>query len=727
MQKSTKHSLFLFFLVLTGFVSRAQNATPKDTASKLMANKDLQGITVSSKKPFVVISADKTTLNVAQSAIAAGSNVYDIIKKAPGIAEQGDALLLKGKSVKVLINGRPSNLSGEDLKNYLSSMPGTTVEKVELLPNPSSRYDAQGGSVINIVLAKSKTLGTNYTATIGAGTGKFIKANTGLDVNHRSKKINIYGSYNFVHSREYSSGNSTRYLADGSISSAEYGERDRNSNNYRVGLDYEISKRSTAGFLLNGYFNSRKREADNTALLHHNNNPEDSLSKVHTNSKVYLNGPTVNLFYKTKLDSKGRELALNADYMNFHKTWDDAFTNRYFNGKGLEYIQPSFISNSSPSNINVYAFTADYVQPSKKGKWEAGIKSSYTIADNAVNWQTNTGSGWVNDEGKTNRFIYKEWVNAGYLNYGTIIRKWDIQAGLRAELTHTSGNSVTLQQLHNNDYLNLFPNLSVQFNKNDNNQFGFSYRKSIYRYGFSYVNPFIVYQNRYAYSKGNPFIKPELSDNLELSYTFKQAYSVSLNYTHGRRSLGEVYLQGDSNVTISSYGNYKSSDIVYISLSANQPIGKHWTTSINPMAGYMTLNSSSDAITATANKNVLVTQVNWMNSFTFKKGWNAEMSLMYLSPFQYGSYKTKTLFSTDLGVSKTLLKGKGSLKLAVSDIFNTLAYNKDVDYAGVITTVRQKEESRFVNMVFRYKFGNSNVKGRTQRTSKLSDIQGRIK
>lgn len=725
MQKLIQQHLLTLLLAMTCFTASAQNIPSKDSSS-LMASKDLKGVTVSSKKPFVVISADKTTLNVAQSSIAAASQVYDIIKKAPGVAEQGDALLLKGKSVRVLVNGRPVNLSGEDLKTYLSSLPGTSVEKIELIGNPSSRYDAQGGSVINIVLAKNKALGTNYTATLGLGTGKYLKGNTGLDVNHRSKNINIFGSYNFIHSREYSSGNGTRYLPGGTIHSSEYGERDRNSSTYRLGMDYEISKRSTAGFLVNGYFTDRKREADNTALLHHNNSLEDSLSKVATGSRTRLNGPSVNVFYKTKIDSTGKELTLNADYMNFHKNWNDEFTNRYFNGKGQEYTSPSYIRNYSPADINVYAFAADYIQPSKKGKWEAGIKSSYTVADNAVNWENNNGSGWTNDAGKTNRFIYKEWVNAGYVNYSTTIKKWDLQGGLRAELTHTTGNSVTLQQVNSKDYINLFPSLSVQFNKNDNNQFGFNYRRSIYRYGFSYVNPFIVYQNRYAYSKGNPSIQPELSDNFELSYTYKQAYSASLNYIHGRRTLGEIYLQGDSNITISSYGNYQSSDIVYLSLSANQAIGKHWNTSINPMAGYMMLNSTSDAVTTSSSRNVLVTQVNWMNSFTFKKGWNAEFSLMYLSPFQYGSYKTKTLFSTDLGVSKTVLKGKGSLKLAVTDIFNTLAYNKEVDYDGVISSIHQKEESRFVNLVFRYKFGNARVKGRTQRSSKLSDIQGRI-
>ena len=366
------------------------------------------------------------------------------------------------------------------------------------------------------------------------------------------------------------------------------------------------------------------------------------------------------------------------------------------------------------------------MQPTKKGKWEAGLKTSYTVTDNNVFWQNNTGSGWVKDEGKTNHFIYKELVNAGYVNYSTTIKKWSIQTGLRAEFTNTTGNSVTLNQVDKKSYVDLFPNIAVEFNKDENNQIGFNYRKSINRYGFNYVNPFIIYQNQYAYSKGNPDIEPELSHSFELSYTFRQAYSLSLNYVHGTRTLGEIYLQGPNNSTISSYGNYNSSDIVYTSLSVYQPLTKFWVVSINPMLGFMKLNNSSAVAAGTDNKNTLITQINWMNSFVFAKTWGAELSMMYLSPFQYGSYKTKTLFSTDLGFSKNIMKNKASLKLAVTDIFNTLVYNKEVNYGGVMTSLDQKQESRFINLVFRYKFGNKNVKARSQRTSKVSDIQNRV-
>ena len=725
MQNSTKTLVTIALLCCSIFCCKAQNV--KDTTtSHLTTEQDLKEVTVSSKKPFIVLTAGKVTLNVAQSPIAAGSDAYNIIKKAPGVTEQSGVLNYKGKSTKILINGRPANVSGDDLKSMLSSMPGSNVDKVEILSNPSVKYDSEGGSIINIILKKNKTIGTNYTLTTGIGSGKYIKANTGIDVNHRKKNMNIYGGYNFTHSNEYTTSNTLRTLSEGTINAAEYAENNRNNSTYKLGMDYDLSKKSSAGFLVNGFINNNKRIVDNHSALHYYSNTADSTSKLFTTSNGKVNGPLVNMYYKTTFDSSGKELNINADYMNYNKTRNDDFTNKYYDTKNMEYTAPTYIANHSRSDIKVYSFSADYTQKNKNGQWETGIKSSYSTTGSNVLWQNNTGNTWITDNNKTNTFIYKEYVNAAYINYNTTIKKWSFQTGFRAELTNTVGNSVTLNQVTKNAYLDIFPNTNILFNKNDNNQFGFNYRKSIQRYGFSYVNPFIVYQNQYAYSQGNPMVVPELSHNLELSYTYKQAYSISLNYSHGKKTLGDIYLEGANNTTISSYGNYKSSDIVYIALSAYHPITKYWTTSINPMAGYMILNNTSALANATSNNKILITQISWSNELTFKKNWSAEFSVMYISPFQYGSYKTKTFITADMGISKRMLKNKVNMSLSISDIFNSLVYNKEINYGGVNAVVNQKEESRFATIAFKYKFGNNNVKEKAQRSSKVSDIKNRI-
>ena len=253
-----------------------------------LAQKDLAAVTVAAKKPFITLSADKIILNVAQSAIASGGNAYDVLKRAPGVNEQSDNLTFRGKSINVLINGRPSNLSGEELKNLLTNMQASTVEKIEILPNPSAKYDAQGGSVVNIVLAKNKNYGTNYVLTNGIGTGRFLSANTGLDVNNRNKNINVFGAVNYAHNKQYYDSKNTRFLNNGTITSEEYDVRNRNNYSLKAGVDYDLNKKTSLGFLASGSFNYRNRAVNNNSILHYNTNLFDSTANVNTTGDAIL-------------------------------------------------------------------------------------------------------------------------------------------------------------------------------------------------------------------------------------------------------------------------------------------------------------------------------------------------------------------------------------------------------------------------------------------------------
>jgi hypothetical protein len=692
-----------------------------------LENNYLQKVTVTSAKPFIVMGTNKITLNVSQSAVSAGSNAYEVILKAPGIIEQNEQLNFKGRSVNIYINGRPSQISGADLKNMLTNMQANNIEKIEILPNPSAKYEAQGGSVINIVLAKNKSYGTNYTLTTTIGTGRNVRSSNGLDFNSRNKKINLYGGYTFANNQQYFTNVTTRTLNYANLYADEYDLRTRNNNSYKLGLDYDFSKKSSAGFLLNGYKNFRERKVINASTLHYNISTVDSFSTVNTIGKAIFSSPTVNVYYKTKFDSTDKELTVNADYINYNKTWYDDFTNNYYDEKGQEYIQPNFLRDNSPANINVFALSADYVQPTKNGKWEAGIKSTFSNTDNDVLWENKNSQNWMIDNGKTNHFIFKENIHAAYLNYSRTIKKWGIEAGLRMEQTKTNGNSITANQVNKNNYISWFPNVGVEFTQNKNSVIGLGYRKSIERFGFDYVNPFIVYQSQYAYSQGNPFIQPQINHAFELSYVYKQVYSFSLSYIHGTKSLGELYLQAPNNVTISSYGNFNSNDIFYFSAYGSKKLFKKWTITLVPIIGYISLNNASNGIAKGDVKKILLTQLNWQNSFTFKKGLTAELNFNYVSPYQYGSYTTKLFFNSSFGLSKPIFKSKVTARLSVSDIFNTVNSNKELDYDGIKSTVNYKAESRFINLTLRYKFGNKNVRAKARNQSKVNDIQNRIK
>ncbi len=691
----------------------------------LLAGKNLKTVTVSAaKKPFITMGANKITLNVAQSAIAAGGNAYDVLKNAPGIMEQNDALNFRGKSINVLINGRPSNLSGEELKNMLTNMQASGIEKIEILPNPSAKYDATGGSVVNIVLAKNKLFGTNYVLTTTIGTGKNLRGSTGLDINHRAKSINVFGGYNFRHEQQYLNTNSTRYLTTGTITADEYDIRERNNHAYKLGVDYDINKHSSFGGLINGSVNYRNRDVANTSVLHYTGNTSDSASKVFTNGKAIFKNPSVNLYYKTTLDTTGKELTINADYLNYNKTWYNDFTNRYYDSKGIEYTIPDYLKDNSPADINVYALTVDYVMPTKKARWEAGLKTNYTVTDNDVVWQKNDGLGWLIDAGKTNHFIYKENVNAAYLNYIQTIKKWDLQAGLRVEQTNTVGISVTANKINKNSYVDFFPFIEVAYKKNANNELGFSYRKSIQRFGFDYVNPFIIYQNQYAYNSGNPNLQPQINHQFAISYSLKQSMLLGIEYTHAIKSLG-ISFYAQNNITISSYDNFKGSDIGYVYFNYSKKFFSLWQMNAYIYSGYFNYNVNTATYSQQQNNKPFY-GCQLSNNLTFKKGFSAECTISYRSSLVSGIFEMNPYFFTNVGVNKSLFKNKFNLKLSVSDIFNTQEINSFTNYQGVIIKSNSKSESRFLNVTTKYNFGNKNIRAKREKQSKLNDIKNRI-
>ena len=737
------HSIGSPHMLLTGFMVAAiafsghsQNPveTTKVDSSKLDTTgtakaSSLQAVTVTGKKPFITFTPGKITLNIAESPIAAGGNVYDAILRGPGVTAQGGSLTFRGRTVQVLINGRPTRLSGDDLKNMLINMPAGSIEKVEILPDPSSKYEAQGSAVVNIILAKNKSYGANYVLTGGLGEGIRPTENAGWDANYRDKNINCFGGYTYLGNRQFYSTSSDRFLTDGSILSNEYDVRTRNNNGYKAGVDYDLSKRSTIGILVNGYVNWRKREVSNRSQLLGENNVPDTVSLLSTQGYAKFNSPTVNLYYKTTFDSTGKELSFNVDYLRYNKQWRDSFANHYL-APSDNAGQPDLLRDHSPAAITVWSYSADYVHPVKSGKWQAGIRVNHTRSDNNVFWEDNSGLGWATDTAMTNHFIYTEEVNAAYLSHShSFGKKWTVEGGLRAEQTIATGNSVNLDSISRKKYFNLFPTVSVNYNESDNLQWTLSYRKSIQRFGFDYVNPFIVYQSQYFYTQGNPNLEPEIDHDFALSTVIKGNIQTGLEYTHSNKTLGPSYHSLGS-LTISSYANFKGSDVEYAYISYSKSFFSIWQTNLYGSFGYLKFNLNTlngDSTPPQTQNQRPVAAIQWYNSINLKDGWSAEVTAAYTTAVVTGIFRMKPYGWSDAGIARDLFKGKVTARLSLTDVFNTLKQRMYTSYNGVNMETNSKSESRFINLVIKYRFGNSNVRASKSRQSKLDDINSRIK
>jgi len=692
--------------------------------------KALGTVTVTATRPFIEQQAGKLVLNVAASPIAAGGTAYDVLGRAPGVLESSGSFTLRGKTVLVLLDGKTTNLSGDELKTLLGSMPANTLDKVEVIANPSARYDAQGGAVLNIVTTKSRKLGTNGTATLGVGAGEYGRYNAGLSLNHRTEKLNVYGSLDRLENQVYNTTSAVRTAA-GELTIAENGRevRHNQSNSGKLGLDYELSPKSSAGVLLKGMLNTRDRDVQNLARLSQATTGAPlSASQVSTDGTARFVSPSVNVYYKTKLDSLGkRTLSLNADYFGYAKDWRNDYATRQL-GAALQETGPaSLLRDNSPARNSVRSASADYAQPLYQGTLEAGLKTTATVTDNDIRWEqaAAVGQPWAVDLGKTNHFIYRENINAAYGTFARTVQKVDLQVGLRAEQTNTTGTSLTTGQATDRSYFNLFPSLSAQYNKSEKVQLGFAYSRKIDRFAFGIVNPFVTYLSQYRYMQGNPNIQPSYAHNFEFTHSYNSLLTTSISYGYHTNVLVESYQKNDATqVVISSFQNFGSAETVSASTTLMKPwLEGKWMTVTTLGLEYAKVNGGGAVGVNAARPSAYLSS---NHTLKLPYGLKAEVSAMYMSPMSFGGVAFRSRFMSSFGVSKSLLHDAATLTLNVTDLFNTQQNRYDVLAGGVNSTNLDKIESRFVKLNFSYKFGNQRVKASQRRSTGIEAEKSRM-
>lgn len=716
----------IVFLMVTSATGSMAQAPASDTTT---VRKDsvvaLKGIVVQSQKQFIEQSAGKLTLNIQSSPLAAGGTAWDALLKAPGMTEQQDNLQFRGKNIQVLVNGRPSNLSGEELKAMLSATQSAGIEKIEILSNPSAGYDAQGTVVVNIKLAKNKNLGTNGIVNAGVGVGNFGRYNAGISVNHRTARVNLYGSYDRADLKQYTRSRSSRLLSPSKgLTDNEYSLLGRGSHSYKAGIDVDLNKWNNFSISVRGMNTDRSKNADNLALIDDTGNGADSSSTVNTQSKIRVFNPSVNLYYRAAFGSKGRELVVNTDYFSYHKNWNDLFNTQYLDESSQPYLPDYLLSNNSVADIRVWAASADYTHPLTRGMLKAGIKSTFTTTDNDARWVYQQGGEWKNDAGKTNHFVFQENINAAYVSYSSSVKKFSYEAGVRAEQTSTSGKSRTLNNTRKNDYLNLFPTLAINYNASATHQFGLSYRRSITRFGFDIVNPFVTYISQYRYSQGNPNVRPGFTNSVEMSHTFKSKLISSINYSRFTDVLAPVFKKApDSDAVISTQENLNSASQLTGSMTYVAQLFKgKWMMNNTVGALYANLQDNTGAGAGSTTFGVYVSH---MNMITLRNGWSAELTASYVSPLTIGVLHVKGQGLGNIGISKQVLKKNGKLTLNLTDVFNTQQQRYSVSSFGVSSTNIAKTESRVLKLAFTYKFGNKNVKAGKQRQTAIEDLKKR--
>ena len=449
-------------------------------------SKNLTEVNVVAKKPFIEQQVDRMVVNVENSIVASGNTALEVLEKAPGVTidRQNDQIQLKGKSgVIVYIDGKQTYLSQQEVSNLLKNTPSDNIASIEIITNPGSKYDAAGNSgIINIKMKKNKNFGTNGSFIVGTGYGwvnnlsgardNLPKFNTSLNLNNRTSKVNLFGNYSYVN-RESAQSNILNRIIPYNGHTTYFDQTSFRPNQfvghtYKVGADYYINPKSTLGVVVNGFANDWRSGGTNSTLISNENRQLTSNPITQTNMGELLKNVTGNLNYKYEFDGKDRsvgprEWTADADYVRYNGHNTNNLSTVYNGPRGGTIRPQQDVRNNMPSTISILAFKTDYVHPLKKGaKLEAGLKSSFVNADNNSVFDTlqQETKQWLFDASRSNRFAYQENINAGYVNYaGKLGKKLKVQAGLRAEHTHSVGTSITLNQRVDRNYMNFFPTL----------------------------------------------------------------------------------------------------------------------------------------------------------------------------------------------------------------------------------------------------------------------------
>lgn len=711
-------------------VSVADLAMLKKTA-------DLNAVVVTAKKPIVEVKADKTILNVEGTINSVGTDALELLRKSPGVmVDKDDNLSLSGKNgVRVYIDGKPSPLAGADLADYLKSMQSSNVEAIEIITNPSAKYEAAGNAgIINIRLKKNKSLGTNGSVNAGWGIGNFPKYSAGINLNNRGEKTNIFGSYNYNYFKGLNTMESYRSLSDTIFEMNNHMVNRSMNHTYKAGIDYYINAKQTIGLVVNGNANDNQMRSNSITDISYEPTKADVRKLVAgNNNKGKRSNINANANYR--FADKVKELNIDADYGRYDINSDQLQPNIYFDLAGNETYRNVY-NMISPTNIDLYSLKADYETDFKKGKLGFGGKVGFVNTDNDFKRYNVFFSGKEYDSARSNRFAYKENINALYANYNKQYKGFMVQVGLRVEQTNIQGDSygftfddtegkfVSYKGGFDRDYIDFFPSVAVTFNKNPMSQWGMSASRRIDRPAYQDLNPFEFKLDDYTYMKGNVDLKPQYTNSIGITHSYKYKLNTRLNYSHVTDIFAQLLDTADISKTFMSKQNLASQDVV--SLNVSYPfMKKQFTSFFNFNSSY----SKYKADYGTGRKidiDVFNVGLYMQNSLKFAKTWTVELSGWFNSPSVWqGTLKSKAMGGADLGLQKTVFNTKGTIKASMGDILNTMRWAGSSDFAGQTTRVRGTWESRVFRLNFSYRFGNAQVKAARQRKAALEEEQKR--
>jgi hypothetical protein len=704
----------------------------------IISGTELKTVNVTAQRPFVEQKIDRTIVNPEALISNAGGTALDVLEKAPGvIIDQNGGVTLKGKGVTIFIDDKPTYLSGADLQNYLRSLSAAGIDQLELMTNPPAKYDAAGnGGVINIRTKRNKVKGFNGGLNLNYIQGKFARTNNNFNFNYRAGKLNVFGNLSYNYNNSFTDLTINRHFFDAAgnlLSNFMQNSYIRNTGTNRlakIGADYYLSEKSTLGINLTGMYNTHHIATPVTSRFSNAANTPDSTVLADNNQRDKFRNLGANLNYRHQYKKDGPQLSADLDYLNYYTGNEQSFDNRSFLANGTPKGS-DLLTGSLPANINIYSGKVDYEHPLTGGlKLAAGFKSSYIHTDNVADYFYTTGGTTTPDYGKTNHFLYKENINAAYLNTSRDFKRFSFQAGLRLENTvsdgHQLGNAQKADSSFRRNYTNLFPTIYLQYKADTagRNTLSLNYGRRIDRPYYQDLNPFLSPLDKFTYYTGNPFLRPSFTDNIELSHTYNNRYTTTFSYSSTRDNVDET-IEIVNGIYYSRPGNIGKYTEMTLSFDGSFDPVKWLNIQFHGHAAQ--IHTVSDFYTGTLDTKGTYYYVRPVFSFKTGKDWTLQLDGGYQSKITTAQFVIEGKGKINAAIAKKLSPA-ATIRLVVNDMFYTFKTNGTINNLSRTTANWTNiNDSRNAVLSLSYRFGKTISDQRKHEANGAESEQNRVK
>jgi len=698
---------------------------------------ELKEATVTASRVMVEVKPDRTVFNVSGTINSTGSDAMALMRKAPGVTvDNNDNISVLGRSgVLLYVDGKRLPLTGQDLSNYLQNLPADQIDRIDIITSPGARYEAEGNAgIIDIRLKKDKNLGANGNVSGTYSQGRFARYNLNGSGNYRNRFMNTFGTVGAGEGRVFNNIVFLSYMNGLVLDEINQARNNWSNYNYRIGTDFFLNDKHTIGFLVEGRAMEGEQNGYNRIEIARQQTPDqiDSILVATSFADDQRMNNTYNFNYRFD-NGKGRTVNFDLDYGAFRNESERYQPNRYFDAKEEVLLTEVINSFDTPSDIDIYTAKLDYQQNLLGGKLGVGSKLSRVASDNTFLFFDEINGETQRNDRNSNRFEYEENVYAGYVDYSRQINeKWSFKAGLRAEQTDATGNlqafvdSLAEAPVEQN-YLSWFPNAGLTWQLAPKHSLALNYGRRINRPDYNVLNPFNNQLSQLSYEKGNPTLRPEIVNNLELGYTLAYRYNFRIGYSKTSDQITRLIGpdEEDERAGFITWENLAEQTVYSANLSAPVKIMEGWDAYINLSASHLD-NQADYGNGAVVDLQAFTYSMYQQHTFSLPFDFKGEISGYYSGPGIWGGvFEYESNWSLNLGLQRKFLKDQLNVRISANDLFYETGWDGISAFNGLVSSGSGRWDSRRVSISMSYQFGNQNVKSRKRKTG-LEDEAGRV-